>query len=84
MTRSDFVRQIAYEYAIFVREIKARHGEDAKCQPLDRHFAYSTGQGYVETKKYTPRVRHLNYSLIAQEARKALPRIERLLEEVQS
>lgn len=81
MTRSDFTSQIAYDYAMFVREIKERHGLHAKVQPLDREYAFRSGQRIIDGGRYTPRVRHLDYRLIAREARKHLPHVDRLIRE---
>lgn len=81
MTRAEFIRQIAYEYAVFDADITARYGAEQKRQPLEREFAFHTGRGYVRSGQYRPRVSALDYTLIAREARKLLPRMQRDLAE---
>lgn len=89
MTRAELVEQIAYEYVAFERETAQRAAADpefyagTKLMPLEHEFAFSVGRRYCESGRYRPRrdYRYLDWSRIAREARKVLPRMRRLEDE---
>lgn len=83
MTRREFTDQIAYEYVKFDNDVTARHGADQARTPLDRRYAFIAGRDYVESGRYVPRTdpRYMDWAAFAREARKALPRMRRLVAE---
>jgi hypothetical protein len=72
MTRSEFIDQIAFQYA----EFEKQH-EGQQIVPLDRRFAFSHGKGYIEqgTYKYTggDYRYHMDWQRVATAANKRLP-----------
>lgn len=83
MSRRDFVRRIAEDWAAFAADVAAHHAPTPPA-PLDREYAFGVGRRLILAGEYRPRVRSLDYGRVAREARRVLPAAERLIAEVRA
>lgn len=83
MTRREFTRRIAEDYAAFAADCAAHHPGSTP-QPFGREYVFGAGSRIIERGDYVPRRdwRYMDRDSIVREARKQLPAAERLIAQV--
>lgn len=83
MTRREFAKAIAQDYAAFAADCAAHH-DGATPTPLDTAYVFSAGRRIIERGDYTPRRdwRYMDKASVLREVRYFYPAAVRFIAEV--